>query len=534
MRAVEEIVRQWRQWQRQNQEREESVEEDLYGVEDEEDFYKVKDEEDLYGVEDERNVRVEMSTQDLQDEQDQQLHAPLPLPLPYYIFSSSDMLAFLRAQLNRYCFLFEYIHAWTGKTHSLPEFIMMVLALRALRFSYGSGILAAESLLWKDQWQNKKGRVVEGIGMKKTMLECGFGWFLPKINWTTMRPLPLHTDHFLAGNLLLHAEYKRRWKAVRDLGDVYTRLQQAEGWFATYKVKDSRERKRVWLEYLTALNIQQFRADIIQHVLNSNKTHPELSATATATTTHRLTNLSYCFQGMYKMFEVDGEAVLPHTATGNVVAITSTWDLVELLFEWDDTQSKPQGGWQNKTYRLIFHKTYDAIMAKLGEGTAQRWYDRFLATIILTHWILPYATATAFLPLTKTNKKKGLKGRMIWFSSILQEPPGFWTSSWPGSFPRTLSDISRAIQQDTNLRGSRGWQSEALIQEYLKYGLSLGSKKANPFKLGFQQDGTTLLPVWELGKLLELQMVTDIYNKTLDQLDIYMQEAFEAVEAERL
>jgi len=36
----------------------------------EEDLYRVEDEEDLYGVEDERNVRVEMSTQDLQDEQD--------------------------------------------------------------------------------------------------------------------------------------------------------------------------------------------------------------------------------------------------------------------------------------------------------------------------------------------------------------------------------------------------------------------------------------------------------------------------------
>ena len=189
--------------------------------------------------------------------------------------------------------------------------------------------------------------MVEGISMKKTMLECGFGWFLPKINWTTMRLLLLHTDYFLAGNLLLHAEYKRQWKAVRDLGDVYTQLHQAEGWFATYKVKDSKERKRVWLEYLTALNIQQFQADIIQHVLSSNKTHPELSATATATanTSHQLANLSYCFQGIYKMFEVDSELVPPHTATSNVVAITSTWDLIELLFEWDDTELKPQRGW---------------------------------------------------------------------------------------------------------------------------------------------------------------------------------------------
>jgi hypothetical protein len=86
MRAVEEIVRQWRQWQWQNREREESVEEDLDGVEDKEDFYEVEDDE--------------MSTL---GEQDQQLQAPLPPPppppppLPYYIFSSSDMLAFLRA-----------------------------------------------------------------------------------------------------------------------------------------------------------------------------------------------------------------------------------------------------------------------------------------------------------------------------------------------------------------------------------------------------------------------------------------------------
>jgi len=72
--------------------------------------------------------------------------------------------------------------------------------------------------------------------MKKTILECGFSWFLLKINWTTMRLLLLHANHFLAGNMLLHSEYLQRWRAVRDLRDVYTRLHQAEGWFATHKV----------------------------------------------------------------------------------------------------------------------------------------------------------------------------------------------------------------------------------------------------------------------------------------------------------
>ena len=105
------------------------MEEDLYGVEDEEGFYEVED---------------EMSTP---DKPNQQLHTLLLLLLLYYIFSLLDMFAFLHAQLNWYCFLFKHIHAWTGKTYSLPKFTIMVLALRALRFSYRLGILAAELLL---------------------------------------------------------------------------------------------------------------------------------------------------------------------------------------------------------------------------------------------------------------------------------------------------------------------------------------------------------------------------------------------------
>jgi hypothetical protein len=233
---------------------------------------------------------------------------------------------------------------------------------------------------------------------------------------------------------------------------------------------------------------------------------------------------------MYEMFEVGGEVVPPHTAMGNTTKITSTWDLVELLFGWDDTQLESQRGWQKKTYRLIFHKTYDTIMAKLGEGTAQRWYNQFLATIILTHWVLPYATATAFLPLSKTNKKKGMKGRMIWFSTILQEPPVFHPPGRLVNVPRTLADITTAIRQGAG----RGWQwhSADLIQEYTNNGLSLDAQGLGYFKLGSGQDGTTLLPMWEHGKPLPLQMVLDIHQKTLDQLEEYMQRELGAAEEE--
>jgi hypothetical protein len=90
----------------------------------------------------------------------------------------------------------------------------MVVALRALRFCYGSSLLSAESLLYKDRWEQRRGAdvvVKEGMGMQETMEQCGLGWFLPKFNWATRRLALPHGENLLVGNLLMHAEYKRRW-----------------------------------------------------------------------------------------------------------------------------------------------------------------------------------------------------------------------------------------------------------------------------------------------------------------------------------
>jgi hypothetical protein len=47
--------------------------------------------------------------------------------------------------------------------------------------------------------------------MQETMERCGLGWFLLKFNWATRRLVLLHGENLLVGNLLMHAEYKRRW-----------------------------------------------------------------------------------------------------------------------------------------------------------------------------------------------------------------------------------------------------------------------------------------------------------------------------------
>ncbi|TGO31559.1 hypothetical protein BHYA_0526g00010 [Botrytis hyacinthi] len=88
--------------------------------------------------------------------------------LPYYIIPTRQLFDFLSAQINKYCLLFEHILANTGAVYSLPETIVMVIVLRALRFCYSSNLIQRESLLYKDRWEPSRGskRIIkEGLGI---------------------------------------------------------------------------------------------------------------------------------------------------------------------------------------------------------------------------------------------------------------------------------------------------------------------------------------------------------------------------------
>ncbi|RAL58025.1 hypothetical protein DID88_009089 [Monilinia fructigena] len=222
-----------------------------------------------YGIREEHRISLAMMEEIAQqwrqwDVFDDEADAT-PSPLPYYIVPTKELLGFLYAQINKYCILFEHVLAHTAMTYSLPETIVMVTALRALRFCYGSNLIQRESLLYKDRWEsvrNEKPVVKEGLGMRKTIERCGLGWFLPKLKWATWRFAPPHGENILVGNVLMHEEYKRRWRAVKDLRDVYIRFNQAESWYDRYHVQRSTALLGKWLEYLHALNLEQFDADI--------------------------------------------------------------------------------------------------------------------------------------------------------------------------------------------------------------------------------------------------------------------------------
>ncbi|KAJ4332219.1 hypothetical protein N0V95_009711 [Ascochyta clinopodiicola] len=186
----------------------------------------------------------------------------------------------------------------------------------------------------------------------------------------------------LVSNLLMHAEYKRRWKAVKDLSNVYTRFHQATGWFARYDVKQNPRLLKRWLEYLLALNLEQFDANV--------------------------------------MFLKDSVRALPHIVTGNQMRITKTSKLLEFLFLWDDNRERK--AWGSLPFRLVLQQSFEFIKSQLGYQRASAWLEYYLYLVRLTHWILPYPSSNALIQSTKESAAKGQTGQIMWFLSIFAHP----------------------------------------------------------------------------------------------------------------
>jgi hypothetical protein len=164
--------------------------------------------------------------------------------------------------------------------------------------------------------------------MRDTMERCGLGWFLPKFNWAMWRLVPLHGKNILVGNVLMHDEYRRRWRAVKDLRDIYICFSQAESWYDRYSVQQNTSLLERWLEYLHVLNLDQFDIDIWKAMLRADKCSPKLAPNVVA----RQAEMGFCYYNMKRMFLVDSTLVLLHVVTGNKMRYKRISLLLGFLF----------------------------------------------------------------------------------------------------------------------------------------------------------------------------------------------------------
>ena len=142
---------------------------------------------------------------------------------------------------------------------------------------------------------------------------------------------------------------------------------------------------------------------------------------------------------MHSLYSVGGERQPPYSITGNKAQFATASALVDFLLDFEDGEVR--GSWERMTYRMIYKRTCEVVEQHLGREWRQRWQSDYKTLLQLTYWVLPYANNTTFLNLTKTNKSKGLIGRILWFSVIYKEPRYYTIKNvggWPKGLPREL------------------------------------------------------------------------------------------------
>ncbi|RYC80333.1 hypothetical protein BFJ63_vAg16776 [Fusarium oxysporum f. sp. narcissi] len=355
---------------------------------------------------------------------------------PFFAVNSRTMARFLHGTINKYCFLFEHIKSEAGASYSLPETIVMTLALRSLRFSM-SGIIAQESVLWRDRWKpNQKNTRLdvqqqnieverEGLGLCKTSKDYGLSWWLPgKFDWDNWRFKSEVCDRLMAGNNILRGDYGRQWKVIRDIRDVHARLWQAQKWAKQYSVRQLQGNRRVWLEYLHCTVIELFQCDVWHAARKSLDWKSGSDLMEEAASRYPATEPPpYCYDVLQRSF-YDRRRNITHTRpyllTGNKVRSPHVWDLVcDLLgFEVRDGHLEQRDGPQSLSYRIAVRRSIELISDVLGHAEVCNWFMELGHLLFLTNWILPWPSNTRFISTTNESQNKNLKRRLIWVSLV--------------------------------------------------------------------------------------------------------------------
>ncbi|KAH6960098.1 hypothetical protein BKA56DRAFT_190504 [Ilyonectria sp. MPI-CAGE-AT-0026] len=359
---------------------------------------------------------------------------------PFFAIQSRTMAHFLHASINRHCFLFEYIKSQTGPRYSLPETIVMGMALRSLRFNM-SGIIAKESVLWRDRWKSTRRSTTrdgqrldvevehEGLGLYKTSQDYGLGWWLPgKFDWDNWRFKSDVCDRLIMGNDVLQPDYGRQWRVIQDIRDVHARMWQAQKWAQRYSVRDLPTNRCIWLEYLYSTVIELFQCDVWRAAEKSLewKTGSDLTDEAAARFS-KANPPSYCYDVLQNSFHDRRRSVShtrPHLLVGNKIRSLNVWDLVcDLLgFDLHDGRLEQRKCLKSTPYRIATRRSIELVSDVLGQTEACRWFIKLGRLLLLTHWILPWPSTTKLISTTKESRNKDLKRRLTWVSLVYATP----------------------------------------------------------------------------------------------------------------
>jgi hypothetical protein len=150
-----------------------------------------------------------------------------PDPAPYVWHHTATMVDWFQWNLNTFCTGFELVYSQQPADLVQWEHTrVMMMFLRCLLHGFGGGghHLRRCHGLWLDR-KLRPARIQEGMGMRRTLAQYGYAWFLDKVNWDAMVFQPRHRSHLMFNTPSLQSAFFVRYAAVRNAKQDYLFIQ---------------------------------------------------------------------------------------------------------------------------------------------------------------------------------------------------------------------------------------------------------------------------------------------------------------------
>ena len=295
---------------------------------------------------------------------------------PYWQLATKDYISFVGQNANKFLLLFEWILTMSAtKEVSYEHCKVLTMLLQAIRDSFDSVAQERHRGLYEDSWTRRRGgQVVHGMGLRRTMSACGYGWLSSKIDWDTLEFVPKLRDQMVFNDTMLRDTYRRRGLAVRSAKNDLQFIEQAGQWLRLYCASPTITAKI--LSLLVMVVVQHFRKEVFHNL--KDKIRDE----------HRQKALS----GQLPLCPAVLEEVLErasdfHVCSASMTKIKTVRTLVDVLWDSDDGYARKR--WANRSYRHLHQVALKLVERYVGVKQASGFHDVVKRMFVVQTWAVP-------------------------------------------------------------------------------------------------------------------------------------------------
>ncbi len=322
-----------------------------------------------------------------------------PSNQPFWEIPSRTYTTFLLYNANKILLVFERILTMSRNGYvSYEHSKVLAMLLHALQHCYDSVDLKRQRGLWEDAHQLRRdGPIVQGMGLQRTIEESGYGWFLPKIDWTEFVFRADLSGQMSYSNTTLRDTHRKNWVSIKHAKDDLKQLEVIGQWLNLYQ---SEHHQWFLFRMIIALVLRQFRKNVFS--LIKSDILPEYQEAALAG------KVMLCWTSLQNVLVDQGGVCLWGKSTrisvirANRSKIRTVKEITDLLWNFDDGAERRR--WEHYGYRAICQRALQLAQIHCGASSAGILHDQIKRAFVATNWIIPYANSERFWPTSQRHR----------------------------------------------------------------------------------------------------------------------------------